>query len=153
MEGYPYPSGQPISQLTGGLLQGCSSYQHGGDDERPICQRVGDIRASAFGDLRDIEPLGRTPHSHLDRQTDTVQGLSPQCLHPFFISASNSSCSHLSGALSSLTSFEPTFLTTLLPSSFPEEAPKMLSLLNSPPSPFAGKPIPEGREMQREKKR
>ena len=29
----------------------------------------------------------------------------------------------------------------------------MLSLLNSPPSPFAGKPIPEGREMQREKKK
>lgn len=86
----------------------------------------------------------------MDRRCST--GAESTVSPPFLQSASNSSCSHLSGASSSLTSFEPTFLTALLPSSFPEEAPEMSSLLNSPPSPFAGKPIPDGREMQREKR-
>lgn len=56
------------------LLQGRGSYQHGGDDEGPVCQRVGDIRASAFGDLCDVEPLGRTPHPNLDGWTDGEWG-------------------------------------------------------------------------------
>ena len=42
--------------------------------------------------------------------------------------------------------FEPTFLATLLPPSFPEEAHKVFSLLNSATSPFASKPVTTGRE-------
>lgn len=72
--------------LTQSLPRAAGSYQHGGDDEGPVRQRVGDIRASAFGDLRDVEPLRRTPHPNLDGQTDGEKGLSPQTANKAIIS-------------------------------------------------------------------
>lgn len=75
------PSSQP-------LLQGCSSYQHSGDDKGPVRQRVGDVRASASGNLRDVKPLGRTPHPNLDGQTDGEQE-AESVVSPSFLHASN----------------------------------------------------------------
>lgn len=47
------------------------SYQHSGDNQRSVAQRVRDVGPSSLGDLSDVQTIGGVPRTHLKGSEQT----------------------------------------------------------------------------------